>query len=269
MLRSPSRSRLVVILALLLGGLMPLIPVPALAASGAAVPAGTVGGANFQLTDAPLDGVALSWSGGSVQTSYEIVRVANTGTTVLPPDGGLPATATAYRDQPPSTDAIDCYLLVPIAGETPLGVSDVLCRALHLQTAVNAPNSFGLSVTSSSTTTLSWLPPAVTTSYVLESLDPNGQPGSNYSMAVLPSFATATTATPTSQAACYVLFTVNDQVLAGISDMLCAVTGVATLTGTGAAAPTTARSVDRVAQQLAAIVSALPTAASNRANASR
>jgi hypothetical protein len=102
-----------------------------------APPPGAVGGRGLALSsEAPI----LTWSAGSVQTAYLIVRwVVGGDVTLLPPQGMLPAGSTSFQDTSPIAGSVVCYFVLPLGGGPPssftaLGRSDLLCVAAGTRT---------------------------------------------------------------------------------------------------------------------------------------
>ncbi len=83
------------------------------------------GGRDFGITVVP-GGVRLTWTPGTEEASYSIVRWAADSDTVETLEG-LPQGTTSFVDQEPLTESAYHYALLPLdAGGVPLWVSDVL-----------------------------------------------------------------------------------------------------------------------------------------------
>lgn len=100
-------------------------------------------------------GVELNWRGGSVQTGYAVLRLAQGALVQLPQT--LPASATSFTDStaPPG---LDCYALLPL-GTSPQARSDALCAVVGFHGG-NAPTNFTLTLSQSNTPQFTWSPPA-------------------------------------------------------------------------------------------------------------
>jgi hypothetical protein len=162
-------------------------------------------------------GVQLTWSPGTAQTGYLLVRaVGSSFTTTF-----LPASATTYLDQaaPPGRD---CYVLVAL-GTTPTGVSDYVCAMAGLHSATGGPAAFTRRLNQSSTASFAWGPPVGTAPdvYILASLG-GGQ------VQYLGGSANSATASPAGLT-CYVLVAMRNNVLVGYADPVCGLPGISNL----------------------------------------
>jgi hypothetical protein len=182
-----------------------------------------VGGRGFSLQTTST-GVRLSWQPGTRQTGYVIVRFGPQ-TTVLPAGGPLPANATTFED--PFAKLLGgtvCYVLVP-TGVAPAVVSDILCYVPNARSPIGAPESIAVRLDQSSTATVTWTAPTfgTPTNYLVFALG---------ATPTVPTFLPATTTSasiPISGTTCFVVLALTGPTATGISDMVCAVPGVATV----------------------------------------
>src|SRR5262249_22811682 len=121
-------------------------------------------GQGFGLTAGPLAVVGsalLSWSAGTQQSGYELLRYATPSNTlaVLPPTQELPAPAQSFQDTGSLTEPFYCYALEPLSGSSALGTSDPLCLAPGTHSSVGAPPAFTVRLNQSSTASLTWTEP--------------------------------------------------------------------------------------------------------------
>lgn len=194
----------------------------------------TIGGKGFKLSMAPSETATMTWTGGTAQTGYEIARIANTGNTILPTSGPLPATATSFVDSTGTANSSNCYLLLPLNGSTPIGVSDLLCGLLHIHAGSAIPGAFAIQLNQSSTASLTWTAPGGQTGYVLITLPLNGAATTT---TTLPATATsASAAIGNSAGSCYLLAAVSGSTAIGLTDAVCGIPGVSTLQTPAAAA---------------------------------
>jgi hypothetical protein len=181
------------------------------------------GGADFGLTAGPLPAVGsalLSWSVGTQQTGYQLVRVAgDTGSlAVLPTPGSpLPAPAQSYADTGSLTESSYCYVLVPLDRTAALGQSNPLCLAPATHSVAGAPPTFTLSVNPRATATLTWTPPGGQDGYVLVAVAADGSARSQF----LASTTTMVTDTTSGQPTCYIVLSSKAGAVFGNSDWLC------------------------------------------------
>lgn len=190
------------------------------------IPAGPIGGRGFGLSQSPA-GTLLTWQGGTGQDGYTIQRFGAMPA-LLPTDGPLPATATAFLDTATigSLGQPFCYVLQPF-GSAGAFASDLLCTLANTRSAVRVPQDFTIRLNQSSTASFTWNPPpgGDQTGYVLF---PLGEQGGTSKAVALP--ATATSAShgmhgPT----CYVLGVLVGNTIQGHSDIVCGVPGFGTI----------------------------------------
>jgi hypothetical protein len=184
-----------------------------------------------------LRSAQLSWTVGTQQTGYEILRfAANSGSLAVLPSGGspLPAPAQSYQDIGSLTESLYCYALVPLSNTTALGSSDPVCLAPGTRSAGGAPPSFTLRLNQSTVASLTWTAPGGQDGYVLVALTSNGTWHSQF----LSASSVSTTDDTAGQPTCYVLLPAANGSVMGNSDEVCGLPGNATV----AAAQTLARS---------------------------
>jgi photosystem II stability/assembly factor-like uncharacterized protein len=194
-----------------------------------AVPA-QLAGRGFGLTAGPLpllDSALLSWSAGTEQTGYHLLRfdASSVGLAELPPGGSpLPAPVQSYQDTDSLTDTLYCYALVPVNGATTLGTSDPLCLSPHVHSATGAPPTLTVRLDQTSTASLNWTAPGGQDGYVLLVFAADGTRRAQF----LSATAVATTDATGGQPTCYVLLPTSGVSVLGNSDIECALPGVAT-----------------------------------------
>jgi photosystem II stability/assembly factor-like uncharacterized protein len=182
-------------------------------------------GHGFGLSAGPLQllgSALLSWTAGTQQSGYDILRFAagRNSLSVLPPGGSpLPAPAQSYRDVDTLSQSYYCYVLGPLSGATSLGASDPICLAPHTHSASGAPPSFTLRMNQSSTASLTWTPPGGQIGYVLQAVAGNGS--THYQ--ILAVTATSATDDTAGQPTCYVLIPLANGSAMGNSDAECGV----------------------------------------------
>lgn len=200
-------------------------------------PPPTLGGAGFSLTLPPSGVHAFAWTGGNAQSGYRLLRTSSGNTTWLPTSGPLPPNATSYVD-PSATPGEECYALVPISGQTVLGISDPLCAIAGVQAGTAPPTAFSVTLNQSAISTLRWTPPGGQSGYTLYIL-PVGSTSAPTQIA-LPASATSATNDTGNAVTCYVLVALAGTTSMGNTDALCAIPGVTTMGGaTATFLPTT------------------------------
>lgn len=193
---------------------------------------GTIGGKGFALATTPSGAVALTWTGGTVQTGYDLYRIGASGTTIL---GPLATTAVSYTDSSSLTGQYYCYVLAPLNGTTPLGLSDAYCY-LPRTHAGTAPSNFAVQLNQSATATLTWTAPGGQSGYTMALIPLSG--GST-TTSTIAGAATSFSANIGSADMCFVLIAQAGATVLGNSDALCALPGITTLT-TAASIPSAA-----------------------------
>lgn len=164
-------------------------------------------------------GQNLSWSGGTAQLGYAVVRHHPGGADLLPSAGSLlPSDSTGFADSS-FTGAWACYALLPI-GLDIQAVSDVVCIARETSSGT-FPADFTLRLNQSTSATLTWTPPATHTGFIL--VIGNGVPAIE-----LPAGSTTTTVPLGSIANCFTLVVMNGATSVGWTDLLCALSGQST-----------------------------------------
>jgi hypothetical protein len=158
----------------------------------------------------------LTWTGGTLQTGYLLFELGQ-------PEPGLTVLAAnqqAHTLGPPLA-ALSCYLLAPIVEVDPPAVSDLLCALRGVQVGFT-PASLGIGLGGTSLASLSWPATSGQQGYLLLPL------GS----APLPLDASATGATqPISAPTCFVLAPLVAGQVLGVTNGVCAIPGVGTLSG--------------------------------------
>ncbi len=190
-----------------------------------------VGGRGFAIrrdVNVVLEGIVASWQPGTAQTGYYLARMSAAGTTLLPSaDTPLPATATSYGDFTLGADGIYCYFLLPLAGTpaAPIGNSDLLCG---MRGTRNGAAAGGLSIRldQSSRAILSWTPPLLAGAAPDFALVAMG--GDAQLMPVPPGLSQMTHETGGAPH-CYFVLTMVGGAAIGVSDVVCAVPGLARL----------------------------------------
>lgn len=188
-------------------------------ATAAPTPGGPVGGRGFTLRTGPGGATALSWTGGTAQTSYVLLRVSAGGAASIP----LVGAATSFVDAMGATQPFSCYLLVPMSDSAALGISDLLCVIRNLRSGL-APSDFGIRLDGPRTATLSWTPPGGQDGYVLAPL--------GRSAVALDGSATSASQ-PVVGTTCFLLVPTLRGAPIGNTDVVCAVAGVGTLMSAG------------------------------------
>jgi hypothetical protein len=193
-------------------------------------------GRGFGLTAGPLpvlDSAMLSWTVGTQQTGYDVLRFAadSHSLAILPASGSpLPAPAQSFQDADTLIESLYCYALVPLSGDDALGTSDPLCLAPHTHSASGAPPSFTLRLNQSSTASLTWIPPGGQAGYVLVAIPSNG----SQRYQILSATATSATDDTTGQPTCYLLIALANGSVMGNSDVECGIPGVFSVAPPGA-----------------------------------
>ena len=199
-----------------------------------------IGGRGFGLTSATT-GALMSWTGGTVQTGYLVLRLSATGNQILPASGVIPAGATTFTDSAVPA-GLACYILVPVGiGTAPLALSDMLCLGTAVQAGA-APGSFTIRMNQSTNASLSWTSPGPQTGYVLIALD--GSPSTE-----LAASATSVTLPLGAASRCYILVARIGTSAIGLTDVLCGFAGVTTFGTSSAPAPLSVVG-DRLSSQL-------------------
>ena len=111
-----------------------------------------------------------------------------------------------------------CYVVLALGGSGVLANSDVLCEVLNVRSPANAPEDFAIQLNQSMTARLTWQPNVPVEAYLL--VPSIGAP------LVVQGAATSATY-PMTGPTCFVLVAVRDRSIAGNSDALCGVPGVA------------------------------------------
>jgi hypothetical protein len=175
-----------------------------------------------------LSGIRTTWSTGSAQTGYLLLRLSASGNVVLPPTGTpLSSSATSYTDSGVLGDPMYCYVVFPLLGTPPVGVgiSDVLCSLSGLRSN-SSPNGFMLTLDDSTVATLSWSPPpfALGSDYVVVAFGDWGLRTITVGVGVVS--ATDDTA---GRVTCYAVLAFLDGQYVGTTDALCGLPGLSTL----------------------------------------
>ncbi len=242
---------------LLLVGVLAAVTMAVMAPSGVTAQTGTVGGQNLELDVGRTDlgcpnpnCVALFWDGGTLQTSYTMIRIALFAGDVITFPGG-PPDAAGFIDSAPVSNDINCYILLALQGtNTVLGVSDALCAFAGVQQGTIFP--LGLSLFQTSTAHLFWLPPGGQAGYTMVSIPFSGSAPTAVS---LPAAATDFQADTGGAFTCYLnmAMTSGGGVL-GFPAPVCGIPGVASFPSiTGAGQASVAGVVARVGARLGGI----------------
>ena len=179
------------------------------------------GGRGFGITSG--NSVTMTWSPGTEQIGYLVVRISGGRATILPPSGTLPTSATSFTDTAALSE-VTCYVLAVFGPAGSTFISDVLC--LFPNTRVGSfPRNVTIRLNQSSTASFTWDPPASggQTKYVLTPL--GGSP------ITLPGSASSASHTMAATAAvtCYTLAAATDTATLGTADILCGIPGITTL----------------------------------------
>jgi len=191
-----------------------------------------VGGRGFAIRrdiNVVLEGVVASWLPGSAQSGYYLARVSAAGTALLPGGGmALPATATTYADFTLAADGIYCYSLLPLAGApaAPIGNSDLLCGMRGTRSGL-APGGLSVRLDQSSRATLNWSVPIIAggapPSFALIVLGPEPE------VIPMPPGSVQASHETGGAARCYAVLTMAGSTTIGVSDVVCAIPGLAHL----------------------------------------
>ena len=184
-----------------------------------------VGGRGFALGGAG-GGEDMAWTTGTEQSGYVVARIAGGTTTLLPPGGSLPPTATDFTDTGATAGQFTCWVLVPLGGPGSLGLSDALCTVPGSASSTGAPPNARIQLEQSNMATLTWSSPGGQTGYILHAIPLNGTPPTDVS---LPALATRAMHDTGGVPTCYVVLPLSGAGVTGNSDALCAVPGVSTL----------------------------------------
>lgn len=177
--------------------------------------------------------VGLTWSPGTGQTGYLIVRQGfPSGTaTVLPAAATpLPAATTSYTDVSTLTETAYCYVLLPVSS-TVLGMSDVVCILPNTRAGTSRPGNFTLRLNQSSVASLTWIAPGGQDGYILVAVPLDGTPQTTVSLGAE---ATGATFNTMGVPACFALVATQGSAF-GNGDVVCGIPGLATLTAGDAA----------------------------------
>jgi methionine-rich copper-binding protein CopC len=101
-------------------------------------PISPAGGRNFALSsqsNSILPTVHLTWTDGTQEDNYQLLRVVPNPTQTF----NLPGNATSYVDNSVLPGQLYCYLLVPRSGNTALGNTNVLCVLVGISTVGEVP----------------------------------------------------------------------------------------------------------------------------------
>jgi V8-like Glu-specific endopeptidase len=191
-------------------------------------PTPAIGGQNFKDTSQGGGVVVLTWSSGTGQTGYRLIRITATGPVLL---ATLPATATTFTDQLGGGIRVACYMLATLGtGNAVVDTSPILCNIVNYAGGTFAPRN--LSITEDSgLVTIDWDAPSTpgTLAYVVVPLDDPPLP-------VLPSAVTVATHAP-SRPTCYIVLALIPNIIqdssqppvlvGGYSDIECRI-GLAT-----------------------------------------
>lgn len=205
---------------------VPTTPTPTRPPSG-----GVLGGRDFGIATTRVDpagnalaspGVLASWTAGSLENDYAVLRMSGAGVATLRPTGSTEGpTGTTYvvfdgqRLAGPT-----CYVLVLLLNGAGLGNSDLLCLLSFTESPTGAPQGFGIRLNQTNTAVMTWSPPhgASQDSYLLVPLGGTPRP--------LPGAATNVGDTMTS-ATCYMVVAMRGATPLGNTDILCGLPGFA------------------------------------------
>lgn len=182
---------------------------------------------------------SLVWFDGLSATGYDLVRLSNAGETIIGP-----LAEDSYLDRPPTTDQYDCYVVAPLNGATVVGVSNMLCRIPHIQSASGVPSDFTINLGSTPTATLFWDNISVNQSaYQLLAIPLDGSANRVINLAsFFGSYSDATAGKFT----CYILTAFSGGSAVGNTDAICGDPGVSTLNAPAARGIPTLPSLTKV-----------------------
>lgn len=117
----------------------------------------TIGGKDFRIKTTSLPGnIELDWTSGNRETLDLLVRFGTGDTLIFPP---IPVTAANssmnYVDTNPR-QGLNCYGLIPMRGEQPLGIGNVYCAVPFVRSSRGAPQEFAMRFTGLNTAEVSW-----------------------------------------------------------------------------------------------------------------
>ena len=181
-----------------------------------------IGGKNLRIT---TGSIALSWSGGTAQTGYILVRFNTaSGTPTLI---NLGANVSSYTDATAVSGAMYCYVLAPVEpGGALLGLSDLLCGMTGVGSETVTPRGFDLTLGQTAEATMTWTAPVGgADAYLLQRIPLDG---SSPTRMPLPGSATSNAQAVPGAGECFLLVAYQG-VTWGASDVLCGIPGFSTL----------------------------------------
>lgn len=185
----------------------------------------TLGGKD--LTISPDAETRLTWTPGTIQTLYNVLRLNLTDSTQTI-FGPLPRTATMYADFTTVPGALYCYVVLPYEGTTLLGVSDIECVQTGIASGTLGLRPPTLALNQSNTATITWRRPEPGADFYLVMTIPLAGGEVGYLPVSPPNVQTThdTGGAPY----CYVVVAVLGSSV-DISDLVCGIPGVASLAG--------------------------------------
>ena len=213
---------------------------------GVCAPPPVAGGKNLKITTGSID---LSWDGGTAQTGYTLLKYNTaTATATLIAVG---AAATSYSDAAVTNGIVYCYVL---AATNPalLGLSDLECAMAGQETGAFVPGAFvpgafSLALNQSANATMTWTTPAGgVDSYLLSRIPLNGSP---ITTVALGSGATSTVQATVAAGTCFQLIAFRGATYS-LTDVLCGIPGVSTLSGAFGEPLALEQVIDRVSTDL-------------------
>lgn len=203
-----------------------------------------VGGRDFALTvrNGRFD---MAWLGGVDQDAYTLRRWNVEGSNRSA--GAMPGTASTASEQPGENGELACFAAEPTAGGQAIGLSDVLCGVPRTGPGSFAAPQLTLQLRQSPIASVTWPSVAGAQRYVLASIPVRGGGTAFTSMAAgVVSNAAHNTA---GRATCYTLIAFGEAGF-GMSDLLCAAPGFATVGRAPIAGSASPAAIDQVADSL-------------------
>lgn len=180
------------------------------------------GGTNLKISSGSIPfgwALDLTWDGGTLQTSYVLLRY-NTATATASLTN-LPGTATSYQDATVVTEVMYCYVVAAV-GTSEVKLSDLLCGLTY------TGDDFKLGLNQTNQASMTWsAPPGGVDAYLMVNVPLDGSPATFQS---LPAATTAAVRTVVAAGTCYQLIAYQGPAI-GQSDIFCGVPNVATVFG--------------------------------------
>jgi hypothetical protein len=192
-----------------------------------------VGGRGFSIqreSNGFLDRVVALWQAGAAQDGYLMGRMSSDGTELLPAGGQpLAASTTSYVDPVVAVNGVSCYLLLPVAGSPPTVIanSDLLCTLGGTRAGL-ATTAIAVRLDQTNLARVSWTVPAALASqapaFTLVVLG-----GNTPELIPVPAGALQITHDTGGALRCYGVIVMAGGAPIGLSDVVCAIPGLARL----------------------------------------